>query len=352
VATISKYEGKRGIRWQVKIRRQGRQQSASFPTKRQAEDWSRKVENQIVIDTYLPEQNKPLAHSTAELIDLYCERILPEKAPGTQRKQRKILEWWKSNLGDTHVQNVTTALLEDYKRILSRQKHFTNGTVNVYLNSLSPVFVWAASPRLNWISRNPFNGVRRLPEKGRLPLVTDEEINRLLEWCDKSKSPLLGLYVRLILATGMRREECLRLQWKQINFARRAVTVLNTKNKEDRVIPLSSSVLEYLKQEHDFLNNDDNWHVFDSSQRVFPQVTFWGAWRKARQRAGLEWLRLHDCRHITATRLAEAGGDIATIAEILGHKNIKSTMRYRHQTERHTAGILEKMATEMFQKKA
>jgi integrase len=350
VATISKYEGKRGVRWQVKIRRQGRTQSASFPTRKLAEDWGRKVENDIALSAYLPEQRKPISHTTAELIDLYMERILPQKAPGTQRKNRFILNWWKNNIGDTPVQNVTTALLEDYKHILSRQKGFTNGTTNLYLNTLSPAFTWAASPRLGWIARSPFTALRRLPTKGRLPLVTNEEIERLLYWCERSKNPLLHIYVRVILATGARREEILRAQWKQVSFTRKTITIMNTKNKEDRVIPIEPGTLEILREYYEERTNDENFATFDSSQKIFPQKTFWGAWRKARQRAGLEWLRLHDCRHVTASRLAEAGADIALIGEILGHKHISSTMIYRHLTERHTAGILEKMAGTMFPK--
>jgi hypothetical protein len=64
------------------------------------------------------------------------------------------------------VLSVTTAMIEEYKHMLS--KRLANGTVNLYLRTLSPVFTFAASPRLGWIPRSPFQDVRLLPVKGRM----------------------------------------------------------------------------------------------------------------------------------------------------------------------------------------
>jgi len=242
----TKYEGKKGISWNVRVRRHGKDYAATFPTKKMATEWATRMEHDLIRDAHFLMPDKPIMHTTGELIDLYLERILPHQSPGTHRKQRQRLLWWKSVLGDTHVQNVTTALLEDYKHVLSRQKGYTNGTVNLYLNSLSPCFSWAVSPRLGWITRSPFTDLRRLPTKGRLPLVTNEEIDWLLYWSERSKNPRHHVYVRLILATGARREEVLRATWKQVSFPRKTLTIINTKNKEDRVIPIEPGTLEIL----------------------------------------------------------------------------------------------------------
>jgi hypothetical protein len=115
----------------------GKYHSASFPTKKLAEDWSRDLEHQITQEKYFPERaQKALSHIIGELIDIYCDRIVPQKVPRTQRYQRRILTWWKETLGDTHLKNVTTRLLEDYKHLLITQKHYAPGTVNLYLNCL------------------------------------------------------------------------------------------------------------------------------------------------------------------------------------------------------------------------
>ena len=152
---------------------------------------------------------------------------------------------------------------------------------------------------------------------------------------------------------GRRDSEILSLQWRQINLRRQTVPFLNTKGKEDRVVPLDKATVQLLS---------DHWHkmfpdaiiphdwmttpLFISYMKPGKQVkSIYGAWNTARKRAGLGWLRIHDLRHILASRAAEKGGaDIAALAELLGHKNLKHTQRYRHVTQRHNAAIVEKMA--------
>jgi len=56
-----------------------------------AEDWSRKLENEIVQEKYFPGTQKPATHTVGDLIDIYIERIVPQKGPRTQRYQRRIL---------------------------------------------------------------------------------------------------------------------------------------------------------------------------------------------------------------------------------------------------------------------
>ena len=77
--------------------------------------------------------------------------------------------------------------------------------------------------------------------------------------------------------------------------------------------------------------------------------TVFKAYSKARQRAGQPRLRIHDLRHVYATRTAAKGrADIATLAELLGQKNLKDTQRYRHVTHKHNAAIIEKMGQATF----
>jgi len=59
------------------------------------------------------------------------------------------------------------------------------------------------------------------------------------------------------------------------------------------------------------------------------------AWRKALSEAKIEGFRFHDMRHTFGSRLGMAGVDIRTIQELMGHKDIKMTMRYSHPTPEH-----------------
>ncbi len=60
----------------------------------------------------------------------------------------------------------------------------------------------------------------------------------------------------------------------------------------------------------------------------------WKAWRKLAERAGVRLVRFHDLRHTTATLMLAQGIDVRTVADILGHADVSTTLRtYVHTTE-------------------
>jgi integrase len=131
----------------------------------------------------------------------------------------------------------------------------------------------------------------------------------------------------------------------------------STKGKEDRIMPLDQATLQLLSDHRKQMFPDailpDNWlqtPLFMSNMKPGHQVkSIFGAWNSARKKAGLPWLRVHDLRHLFATRAAEKGGaDLGTLKDLMGHKNIKDTTRYRHVTQNHNAAIVEKMAGATF----
>lgn len=63
----------------------------------------------------------------------------------------------------------------------------------------------------------------------------------------------------------------------------------------------------------------------------------------AREKAKLENFRFHDLRHTFATRMASAGVDIFTLAELLGHSDVRITKRYAHGTEENKRLAVEKL---------
>jgi integrase len=68
------------------------------------------------------------------------------------------------------------------------------------------------------------------------------------------------------------------------------------------------------------------------------------AWQTALRRAGITNFRFHDLRHTAASYLAMSGTRLEDIAEVLGHKSLAMTLRYRHVTLPHTRGAVERMA--------
>jgi hypothetical protein len=75
MASISKYQGKKGITWNVRVRKNGKYITGAFPTRRMAEDWAASQERDLVQEKYFPTSTqKPLEHTVNELLDLYEAR--------------------------------------------------------------------------------------------------------------------------------------------------------------------------------------------------------------------------------------------------------------------------------------
>jgi len=146
---ITKYSGKRGTTWQVKVRRQGRYESATFKTKTEAENWGRHLEDTIVRARLYPDEpRRPTSHTVNELIDTYITRIVNHHSERTQQEYLHCLKYWRSSLGDTNVAHITPMLLADCQSYLRNVRGYDPQTVNKYCRAFSPALSLAAGPTL------------------------------------------------------------------------------------------------------------------------------------------------------------------------------------------------------------
>jgi integrase len=202
--------------------------------------------------------------------------------------------------------------------------------------------------------------VKKLKEKpGRAPQFSDQQIQDLLDWCDRSKSPHLWLFSRIILATGARKQEALKLKWSQINLQQRRITFVKTKSRKQRTVPLPSFLVDILQDVYNkrfdrdgevgLMNFPDQEYLFPMARNPQkPAVNIHAAWNRARQKAGID-LRIHDGRHVAASNfILKGGADILTVSTLLGHANLRESQRYVHLTHGHVAGVVEKMADAVF----
>ncbi|MHA2067277.1 MAG: tyrosine-type recombinase/integrase [Candidatus Thorarchaeota archaeon] len=358
MAYIRKHLAKDGkVTWRAAIRRKEGTSYATFPTRKQAQEWATLQENAILNQKYFPHK-QTVEHTVGEAIDRYLCEILPQKAKGSQDKQHQVLQWWKGNIGDTYLNHVTPELIDRYKYILWQDKGFSEYTVNLYLSTISHVFTVACSPTWKWLRENPCRHVKKLREdRDRLPNVEDWQLEALLMICENSKSPYLYPFVVLALGTGGRKREILDLKWRQVDFQNSRITFENTKSKRRRTIPVDlycMNALRKLSWETPELEAgedlDPEGYVFLNPDTGKPVRTLFVAWKSAVDSVrGLKGLRIHDLRHLFATFVATKGkGDIGVIADLLGHANVQQTRRYTHLTESHTAEIVQRMAQEVF----
>ena len=148
--------------------------------------------------------------------------------------------------------------------------------------------------------------------------------------------------VLLSLNTGMRQGEVFELTWSEIDLDRREITVEGAKAKsgQTRHIPLNNVALTALT----------DWKAqSEGSALVFPGKggqpfnnvrKSWDATLKAATIIDFRW---HDMRHTFASKLVMAGVDLNTVRELLGHSDIKMTLRYAHLAPEHKAAAVEKL---------
>ena len=212
-------------------------------------------------------------------------------------------------------------------------------TVNRYLSALSHAFSVAVK-EWGWLEDNPMRKVTKPKEpRGRVRYLGDEERGRLLEECRKSESPDLYCALVLALSTGARRMEVLGLRWGQVDFHRRAITLLETKNGEIRSLALVGHAFELMDARAKVRRIDTDL-VFPGRLRGRP-VDLRASFETALKRAGIEDFRWHDLRHSAASYLAMNGATLAEIAEVLGHKTLAMVKRYAHLSQAHTTRVVE-----------
>jgi len=347
MATISR---RAGGQWQVKIRRKGwPPQSASFPTKKKAQDWAQRIESEMTAGHFV-DRSAGQRTTLKALIELYLKEVT-DKRPGeasraTERARLERFMRAETDLCAHAVANLTPEQFEDYRdRRLSERlktgKAIAPGTVRRELTLLKRVIDYRRR-RLGLIV-NPVN-----TEDVARPAVNDErdvrlsqkEIARLLDACSSARNAWLRPFVELGFETGARRGSLLALKWEDVDLPGRSVLLRGVKNSRspetviDHGVALSPRAIQILKSLPRSLDG-----------RVFPVTAngFRLAFNRARAKAGLEHFRFHDTRHERVSSLVEAGWSDTAVMALSGHKDPKSLKRYANLRSEHLADELARL---------
>ena len=140
--------------------------------------------------------------------------------------------------------------------------------------------------------------------------------------------------------TGMRRGELFQLRWKDVNPAAKRLTVGGAKSKsgQTRHIPLNAEAVSVLKSWQ--MQTSDKGPVFPSEQGT-PLTNIKNSWTGLLKKAKLKDFRFHDLRHDFASKLVMAGVPLNTVRDLLGHTDLKTTLRYAHLAPDHKAEAVE-----------
>jgi site-specific recombinase XerD len=240
---------------------------------------------------------------------------------------------WSGHGGQMrHPRELGASEVEAFLSMLATERKVSASTHNQALSAVLFLYREVVGVALPWL-----DNINRPTQKRRIPSVlTKDEVAGLLAHMDGQTA----LLARLLYGTGMRLMEGMRLRIKDVDFDRHVIIVREAKGGKDRVVMMPHA----LEQKYPKVGHTWGWFW------MFPSPTLsidprsgverrhhlyadrvQRALKKAVALAGISKpVSVHTLRHSFATHLLQAGTDIRTVQELLGHSDVSTTMIYTH----------------------
>ena len=267
--------------------------------------------------------------TVADLAVRYMEAHVERNCrPATVEAYRRVLDLHiLPELGGLRLSEVDRSHVSALHDGLRDKPVLANKAASVFSKMFKLAVAWGMTPA----RPNPCRSVKRYREKSCERFLSEEEYARLGRvLCDaEAEGPLIAsavAAVRLLLLTGCRRNEILTLRWDDIDRTAGELRLRDTKIGPRRVplTPAVERVLAGIARER-----GNPWVIAgpepkERLRRIDP------LWNRLRRRAGLEDVRIHDCRYSYASSALALGEGLPTITRLLGHKTVMATYKYAH----------------------
>ena len=288
----------------------------------------------------------------------------------TEMAQMFLDKYAKNNLSDTTVINYKCQLnkyilddigsfklnklkklhIQDFANKLYEEYNLSSKTIKNYINLISSILEKAIE--WEYIKTNVANNVT-IPKNYNKPkkeqeIYNNEEIKKLFEVLQNEAEPFKTM-VYISFYTGARRGEVLALRWKDIDFDKNIIHIVQnkirkvdgtkikeTKNKRSRSFVAPQVLITKIKEIYHNQNSEDllfNYYL----------ATYTRMWQEFIKRNNLKSITLHDLRHTNGSILASKGVDIVTIAKRLGHLPATASAYYLHAVSEEDKKASEKL---------
>jgi integrase len=318
----------RGKVWRAMVCRRGKRTSATFDTRAEAEQWAIGAEAAILagakVDILHP------AHGgirMSDLMDRYSAEVSIYKK-GRRFEQIRLKSFpERFDLFRRPVAEIDPAAMAEWRD--QRLKRVQASTVNRELNLISSLINTAIKEwRIPGLTVNPISQIRRPKDpRPRRRRVSDQErrlICGALGWDEVSQpsgaKQWSAFAFCLALETAMRKGEILSLSWGNLHMDRRYAHLGDTKNGDERDVPLSSRALGLLQL----------LAPGKGRERVVPVLsgTLDQMFRRAVQEAGVADLHFHDSRREAATVMSKRLSNVLELAAVTGHRSLNTLKIY------------------------
>ncbi|MEJ1958311.1 MAG: integron integrase [Nitrosomonadales bacterium] len=320
-------------------------------------------------------ESTPSTPSPPKLLDQVRDKIRVKHY--SIRTETQYVQWIKRFIlfhDKRHPQDMDAVEVEAFLTHLAVEGSVSASTQNQALSALLFLYREVLGINLPWMET-----MVRAKKPQRLPVVmTRAEVTLVLERMEGG----YGLMARLLYGTGMRLMECCRLRVKDVDFGQREILVRDGKGGKDRVTMLPETLIRAMQEhlakrrllyEDDLAKSMAGVFLPDALARKYPNAAAEWAWQyvfpsgsysvdprsgrerrhhideKLLQRAVKKAVALsgitklatpHTLRHSFATHLLQAGYDIRTVQELLGHSDVSTTMIYTHVLNKGGKGVV------------
>lgn len=348
-------------------------------TPKQTEKWLN--EEAILFEKQV--KNQPITTNKnitlAQYIEIWQAEVSPSKHAKSTISRNKIdIQRILPTLGHYKLKDLKSEMFRSFYAEMRKEKNKLNGKplAEATIEGLHSVIcgILTSAMEQGYITHNPAWRTYKPQGKRKEKIIANEEILQKLITALENENIKYEVYYKIIISTGIRRGECSGLKWSDISFAdssihiqRNAVKVggeaVFTKEPKtlsgDRYVYFSNDMASLLQEYKRFCTEHlrvyegvaltDDTYLFRQENKDLPMLpdSFSHRFKKILKANGLpEKLNIHSLRHSVASVLIANGTDVTTVASLLGHSQVSTTLDiYSHAFDKN-----RKKASEVLQK--
>jgi integrase len=315
--------------------------------------------------------------------DHYSPWVLDNRRSG--KETIEILNRAFGDFMDCPTEEVSMLAIEQWRSKMRKEKGLKASSLNRRITALKALLNWGVKRGI--IEVNPMARLERLREEDsnmKVRYLSPEERERLFAALDKRETLLrnardnyndrlesqekdvlpdlnkcafvdhLKPMIIVSLNTGIRKGSLFHLRWSDIDFQEGILTVQPSAEKSSKLvhIPMNEELEEALKAWQKQTRGKGDGLVFPSPRTGNVLNNCQSAWENLLKSADIKHFRWHDMRHDFASQLVIAGIDLNTVRELMGHADLKMTLRYAHlapENKRQAVRVLGKKNNSSFQ---